>query len=235
MFTKTAKYYDEIYASMEKDYQNEAGTIIKFIRKYKKTKGRKLLDVACGTGHHAGILNKNFNVEGIDLDARMIAIAKKKHPHMRFRVADMIDFNLHEKFDVITCLFSSIGYVQTKPLLKRAVTNMANQLLPGGVLLIEPWTSKRKLRLGMGGMLTVSRDDLRIARMSRMRMRGNISILEFQYLISTPKKIEHFVEYHRLGLFTKRDYLEALRSTELKIIFDPEGIDGRGLYIGLKA
>ncbi len=41
-----------------------------FIQKYKRTKGKLLLDVACGTGVHAGLLSKYYQVEGMDLDAR---------------------------------------------------------------------------------------------------------------------------------------------------------------------
>ena len=41
-------------------------------------------------------------------------------------------------YDVVLCLFSSIGYVKTKSNLNRAVKCMANHLTPGGILLIEP-------------------------------------------------------------------------------------------------
>jgi hypothetical protein len=37
-----------------------------------------------------------------------------------------------------------------------------------------------------------------------------------------------------LGLFTSEEYLEAFRKTNLTVSHDPIGLDGRGLYIGLK-
>ena len=70
--------------------------------------------------------------------------------------------------------------------------------------------------------------------MSHSSRKGNISILDFQYLIGTSKGIQHSTEQHQLGLFTKKDYLEAFEAAELKVIYDPKGIDGRGLYIGTK-
>ena len=52
---------------------------------------------------------------------------------------NMLDFDLGRQFDVVTCLFSSIGYVKTVPNMKRAVANMSRHLKPGGVLVLEPW------------------------------------------------------------------------------------------------
>lgn len=70
--------------------------------------------------------------------------------------------------------------------------------------------------------------------MSYSRQRGNISVIEFQYLIGTPKGIEHATEILELGLFTKQDYLQAFQKAGLKVSHDPKGLDGRGLYIGHK-
>ena len=45
-----AKYYDLIYSW--KDYKKEVENINKLILKYKQSRGKRLLEVACGTGHH---------------------------------------------------------------------------------------------------------------------------------------------------------------------------------------
>jgi hypothetical protein len=70
--------------------------------------------------------------------------------------------------------------------------------------------------------------------MSHSSQRGNISIIKFQYLIGTQKGIERDAELLELGLFTKAEYLEAFRSAGVKVIHDSYGVDGRGLYIGIK-
>jgi hypothetical protein len=146
----------------------------------------------------------------------------------------MVDFNLPRQFDVITCLFSSIGYVQTKSRLDKAVRNMAGHLLPGGVLLVEPWFSREQWNVGRVSLASVDQPDLKIVRMSRASRKGNLSILEFQYLFGTAKGIEHSTEIHKLGLFSDRDYINAFRSAGLKAIRDAKGLDGRGLYIGVR-
>ena len=234
MFSKSARYYDEIYTSMDKDYAAEASKAHTFIQKYKQTKGKYLLDVACGTGLHASSLSKHYQVEGLDLDAKMLAVAKKKHPGIRFHQGDMADFDLKKQFDVIVCLFSSVGYVRTKSRLRKAIRNMSGHLLPGGVLLVEPWFTPEQWHPGRAFMTQVNTPDLKIVRMSHSGQRGKISVLKFQYLIGTSKGIEHAVEMHELGLFTHTEYMDAFKDAGLISTHDPEGLDGRGLYIGLK-
>src|SRR6266540_1568890 len=234
MFSKSAQYYDEIYASIDKDYAAEASKAHQFIQKHKQTKGKQLLDVACGTGFHASLLSKYYEVEGLDLDAKMLAVAKKKHPKIRFHQGDMTDFNLKKQFDVIVCLFSSIGYVRTKSRLQKSIKTMSGHLLPGGVLLVEPWFTPEQWNPGRAFMTQVNKPDLKIVRMSHSGQRGKISILEFQYLVGTSKGIEHSLEIHELGLFTHKEYMDAFKATGLSVTHDAEGLDGRGLYIGLK-
>ena len=235
MFSKSAQYYDEIYASIHKDYSTEVTKAHKIIQKHKQSKGKLLLDVACGTGAHAGPLSKYYQVEGLDLDPQMLSVARKKHPKITFHQGDMTDFDLGHQFDVIVCLFSSIGYVKTKSRLQKAIKTMNRHLLPTGVLLIEPWFTPKQWKPGRAFMTQITKPDLKIVRMSYSGQKSKISFIEFQYLIGTSKGIEHHTEIHELGLFTHREYMYAFKAKGLKVTHDPEGLDGRGLYIGTKS
>jgi SAM-dependent methyltransferase len=234
MFSKSARYYDKIYAAVEKDYAAEVEKLHDFIQKYKQSRGTSLLDVACGTGLHTDLLGKYYQVQGLDLDRQMLAVAGKQHPGIRFHHGDMVDFELGNSFDVIVCLFSSIGYVRTKSRLQKALKNMADHLVPGGVLLVEPWFTPEQWHPGRASMTQVNEQDLKIVRMSYSRQRGKISFIDFEYLVGTPKGIEHYSEVHELGLFTHQEYMHACKATALNIAHDPEGLDGRGLYIGVR-
>ena len=234
MFSESEKYYDDLYASLGKNYSKESERAHRFIQKHKRSKGKLLLDIACGTGGHAGFLSKYYEVEGVDLDPKMLSIARKKHPKIRFHQGDMTEFKLSKQFDAIVCLFSSIGYVRTKARLQKAIKTMARHLLPGGVLLIEPWFISKQWNVGHTHMLTVNQHDLKITRISHASRRGNISILEFQYLIGTTKGIKHSIEIHQMGLFSHKDYADAFRAADLNVTHDPKGLSGRGLYIGRK-
>lgn len=234
MFSKSANYYDEIYNSLGKDYSKEANKAHKIIQKYGKSGGKSMLDVGCGTGHHVGLLREYYQIEGLDLDQNILAVARKKYPKIPFHKGDMKNFKLNKKFDAIICLFSSIGYMKTKSGIQKAIQTMAQHLLSGGVMLIEPWFSPDEWHNGGVFTVHVNKPELKITRMSYGSRKGNISKLEFHYLIGTPKGIQRYVEFHQLGLFFKKDYLEAFHKVGLKVVHDPKGLDGRGLYIGIK-
>ena len=112
---------------------------------------------------------------------------------------------------------------------------MAKHLLPGGVLLIEPWFTPEQWQPGRSFMTQVNKPDLKIVRMSYSGQRAKISTIEFQYLIGTSKGIEHSMEHHELGLYTHDEYTDAFKAARLNVAHDPEGLDGRGLYIGTKS
>ncbi|MBI3976084.1 MAG: class I SAM-dependent methyltransferase [Armatimonadetes bacterium] len=111
MFRKSAAYYDALYAW--KDYKGEARRLHALIWRYKRSPGNALLDVACGTGGHITFLKGRYAVEGLDLDPRLLAIARRKHPDVVYHRGDMVRFALGRRFDVVTCLFSAIGYATT--------------------------------------------------------------------------------------------------------------------------
>ena len=81
----------------------------------------------------------------------------------------------------------------------------------------------------------MDQSDLKVCRMSLGEIEDRLSILNFHYMVGTPKGIETFTERHELGLFTQEEYLEAFRKAGLETVHDPEGVDGRGLFIGLKS
>src|SRR6266516_2126648 len=210
MYRQLANYYDEIYYF--KKYQKETDKIKTLIQQHKKSSGNKLLDVACGTGNHIGYLKQHYSVEGLDSSPEMLRIARKKHPEIVFHRGDMTSFKLKNRFDIITCLFSAIGHVKTKARMRRAVRNMASHIQPGGLMILEPWITPANFRKG----------------------RGPVSAFEYHYLIGTPSKVEHIVDRESMGLWTHEEYLDAFRDGGLEVVFDPEGLMGRGLYLGVK-
>jgi SAM-dependent methyltransferase len=57
--------------------------------------GGPVLDVGCGTGYVTGYLHDaGVAAFGIDLSPEMIAIARRDHPDLRFKVGTMTDLDL---------------------------------------------------------------------------------------------------------------------------------------------
>jgi hypothetical protein len=53
--------------------------------------------------------------------------------------------------------------------------------------------------------------------------------------VGTSQGVEYFSEYHELALFTRDEYLDSFRANDLDVVYDGDGLYGRGLYIGKKA
>jgi SAM-dependent methyltransferase len=232
MFTRSAALYDALYA--HKGYADEARRLHALIERHKETRGSALLDVACGTGSHLAFLRQHYSVEGLDLDPVLLDIARRKLPDIPLHQADMVDFELGREFDVVVCLASSIGYARTVLRLRHSVATMGRHLRPGGVLVVEPWLTPDVWVVGHPAALFVDRPELKVARMSVSAVEDGISVLDFHYLVATPAGVEHFTERHEMGLFRHEDYVAAFTDAGLRVAHDPEGLIGRGLYIGVR-
>jgi SAM-dependent methyltransferase len=233
VFEKSADYYDAIYTT-RKDYALESERLRAIIREHKRSDGAALLDVACGTAIHIGHLRRDFAVEGLDLDPRMLAVARRKHPDITFHQASMVDFDLGRHFDAVVCLFAAIAYTLTVPRLRQTLGTLARHTRPGGVVIVEPFIAPERWVDRHVGADFVDEPELKIARMVASRREGAIAILDFHFLVATPDGVKHFTERHDLALFTHEEYLDAFRGAGLAPVHDPEGLMGRGLYIGVK-
>jgi len=234
LYRDLAKYYDLIY--YRKDYAKEASELKKLFSKYKKSAGTRLLDVACGTGRHIKHLKDEYNCTGIDLNEEILKIARKNVKDVEFIQADMTSFNLERKFDVITCLFSSIGYVKTYQNLKRTFQKFSEHLVEGGVAFIEPWFTREVYDVGRPSMTIYDGDDVKIARLNTSEIQDDISVMDMYYLIAERDKgVRHYVDRHKLGLFEVDETLKIMVESGLVSQFISEGLmPGRGLYIGSK-
>ncbi|HEY0972518.1 MAG TPA: class I SAM-dependent methyltransferase [Gemmatimonadales bacterium] len=229
MFTKSARFYDSLYAF--KDYAGAASEIRQLVRA-RRPAARSLLDVACGTGRHLEALRADFTVEGLDLNPDLLRIARERLPDTPLHQADMTSFDLGRRFDVVTCLFSSIGYVRTAERLRRAVARMAAHVAPGGLLLIEPWFSAESYWTGTITGNFVDEPELKIAWMYVSERRDHLSVLDIHYMVGRPEGIEQFNEVHEMGLFTPDEYAAAIRDAGMEHESDDRGFFGRGLHVG---
>jgi ubiquinone/menaquinone biosynthesis C-methylase UbiE len=109
MFTKSAVYYDKIYAF--KDYEGEVRVLKDIIGRELRSGGDRLLDIGCGTGKHLQGLKREYRCEGLDVNPDLLEIAKARNPELTFHLGDMMALDLGRPYDVILCLFGSIGYL----------------------------------------------------------------------------------------------------------------------------
>lgn len=228
MFSFTTEIYDAIYAS--KDYAGEVLKIRQLIQR-ERPGAKTILDVACGTGEHARLLSGNFEIDGIDLEPKFVEIARAKNPDGNFSIADMRAFQLEKRYDIVQCLFSSIGYLLTPQDVVAALTCFRAHLAPGGVILVEPWLSPAAYKPSEAHMVTVDMPNLKVCRMNVSEREGDISVLHFYYLIGTDKGVRKAEEIHRLALVPTDQMVSHFQTAGLCCVFDEVGLSDRGLFI----
>jgi SAM-dependent methyltransferase len=230
-YRAAARAYDLFYR--EKDYEREVDEIVRLVESY-RTDARSVLDVGCGTGAHLAAFAKRYErAEGIEPSARMIEEATIARPGLLIYPGDMRTFRLRDRFDVVTCLFSAIGYMTTVEDLHLAVRNMAAHLTAGGVLVVEGWVERDAWEDNRASAQSAVGDDLVAARVVVSGRDGDVSTIEMHYLIATLDGIEHVEEVHRMGLFTGEQYRDAFEAAGLRYE-RRDGLTGRGLHLGIK-
>ncbi len=235
MFTASAELYDAIYAG-KKDYRLESARVAEIVRGAVPG-AQTLLDVACGTGEHARWLAEvhGFRVTGVDLDPRLLEIARRKLPTARFHEADMVSFRMPKRYDAIVCLFSSIGYARTLDRVAATLRSLNDHLSPGGVILVEPWFAPDAFQAGATHVHTATRGDLSVTRTSTSTVEGRLSRLGFDYVVTGPDGVTNLHEEHVMGLFTTAEMLDCFRAAGLDATHDPVGLTDRGLFTARRA
>lgn len=233
-YGELARYYDTIY--QWKDYHKEAEVIRELIARYKASPGNSLLDVGCGTGKHLQEVKGRFGCVGMDVSREMLEQARRNVDGVEFIQGDMVDFDLGRRFDVILCLFSSIGYVKTYARLARTLRNFAAHLLEGGVVIIEPWFTKSTIKAGHIHVLAQGDDNLKIVRVDYTDVKGSVSILDERIVIAERNRgIAVYKDRMTMGLFEQEEFLRLMAKTGLKAEYLKRSLaPGRGLYVGVK-
>lgn len=145
-----AELYDIFYA--DKQYEEEAAFVHQCLQQYSVVDTHRLLELACGTGTHALVLEKlGYELVATDHSEDMLACAQRKAEQVssgiQFRLQDMRALNLPDPpFDAAVCLFDSIGYVVTNDALKQVLQGVYHHLRSDGLFVFEFWHAGAMLR-----------------------------------------------------------------------------------------
>ncbi|QVJ02397.1 class I SAM-dependent methyltransferase [Nocardiopsis eucommiae] len=223
---------DLIYRSRGKDYRAEAENVGRMVRE-KRPDAVSLLDVGCGTGAHLEVFGESFaDVAGLDLSEDMLDVARTKDLRATLHAGDMCDFSLGRRFDVITCMFGSIGHAGSYGRLRDALRGFARHLNPGGVAAVDPWWFPETFLDGYVSADVVTEGDRSLARVSHSVRVGDSSKMEVHYTTADPTSgIHHFTETYVARLFTREQYETAFSEVGFEVEYVPGIHRGRGLFL----
>jgi dTDP-3-amino-3,6-dideoxy-alpha-D-glucopyranose N,N-dimethyltransferase/dTDP-3-amino-3,4,6-trideoxy-alpha-D-glucopyranose N,N-dimethyltransferase len=225
--------HDLIHESRGKDYGAEARELTRRVRRL-RPHARSLLDVACGTGAHLRHFSALFDtVAGLELSEPMARAARRALPDVTVHVGDMRAFGLDARFDVVTCMFGSIGYATDEAELHAALAAFARHLNPRGVVAVDPWWFPETYLDGHVSADVTTVADRTVARVSYSAREGAACRMDVHYVVADAHAgVRHFTETHRISLFTRASYETAFRAAGLHVDYIPGPHSGRGLFLG---
>jgi SAM-dependent methyltransferase len=143
-------YYHILYK--HRDHLEAEKFITRLCSFLKLDPNSNLLDLACGKGRHALMLNKlGYQVLGADLSPQSIAEASRfSNDRLQFTVHDMRDPIENKKFNCIFNLFTSFGYFNSKTDNLKVLESIHSMLLPNGLLVIDFMNAEKVIRTLVG-------------------------------------------------------------------------------------
>ncbi|MDB5261501.1 MAG: Methyltransferase type 11 [Adhaeribacter sp.] len=204
-FDYYAAYYDLLYK--DKDYAGEVDYLLFLINKYTLS-AQKILNLGCGTGKHDYLLaERGFQVEGIDLSAKMIAKANQykssENISLKFYQGDLREIRLYRLFDVVTALFHVINYQISNADLMATFKTAQVHLKPGGIFIFDSWygpgvlTDKPQRRLK-----EMEDESITVVRLAEPVLHYNQNMVNVNYTLQIKNKVfqscQEIKEQHRM-------------------------------------
>ena len=102
-------------------------------------RGRRLLDVACGTGRSfVPMLARGYDVTACDISPAMVGRAREKSgAAARILVRDIRALERLGEFDLVWCLGDALNYLQETPRSRRSSTACRRNVAPGGIFICD--------------------------------------------------------------------------------------------------
>jgi SAM-dependent methyltransferase len=131
-----APYYDDFTA--HHDYDAWTASLEALAHDF-GLRGRRLLDVACGTGKSfLPFLERGYEVVACDISPAMARAADAKAGgRARIEVCDMRDLPRFGAFDLVCCIDDSVNYLLSAEELVRTFAGLARNLADGGVVVFD--------------------------------------------------------------------------------------------------
>lgn len=228
VFDSYSKYYDLLY--QDKDYLGEADYIYSLIKRFAPD-AKNLLEMGCGTGKHAKLLNnKGYDVYGIDLSETMLKQAKQIG--IKCELADVRTFRANKKFDAVLSLFHVASYQTTEDDVLNYFNTAAEHLNSGGVFIFDLWYKPAVLaQIPEKRTKELENNEIKIKRLCEPNHIQEKSIVEVNYNIEISDKntgdVEKIFEKHSMRYFSIDEIKSFAMNKNIDIVHNEEWLTGK--------
>src|SRR3989344_4039129 len=208
MYNQLAKYTDLLYSS--KNYKKEVDFILRRIKE-NRIDGKVLIDVACGSGNHSKIFQKNgYQIYGVDLNQGMLKLAKINVPKIRLFKQDLRKLDLEVKADVISCMFNSMNYNYSYNQLKSTLIRFYKHLRNNGIVVFDSMFTEDNWMEGYFGAEQFRFPNLDISRINKSYSENCIGTVDQTYVIFDHGKKKIFENANKIFIFDKNQITKLM-------------------------
>lgn len=213
-YEKFVKYYDYLDGDFI-PYKEVTEKLDNIFKKY----GKKILDMACGTGNFTIELKKlEYDIEGADISKGMLEIARKKAPDVKFFRKDMRD-KINKKYDIIICMFNAIGHLD-KEELEKVLKNFyqsTKSLIVFDIFNFDFMTKNWIKGEFIDSMCEI--DDTKIVRFSNNTLDKKNKIMNINQITNIQKKMDlkKYKSSWQMKIYTLDEIEDLLKKTGFKI------------------
>ena len=144
-YAQFARFYDQVMGDRGPAIERVRG----YLRRYQPG-ARSLLELGCGTGAVLAGLAGDLHVTGVDRSPEMLAAAAARHlPGVRLVEADITEFSLGTRFDVVICVFDTLNHLPTFDAWAAMFGQVDAHLAEGGLFVFDVNTVGRLRRLAL--------------------------------------------------------------------------------------
>ena len=150
-YAEFARFYDQIMG----DRSPDVARVREYITRFQPAAG-SVLELGCGTGAMLAGLAPAYEVTGVDRSPEMLAIAARTVPAARLVQADMTEFSLGTRFDVVICVFDTLNHLPRLADWRALFGRVHEHLAPGGLFVFDVNTTGRLRRLWRGAAFAMN-------------------------------------------------------------------------------
>jgi SAM-dependent methyltransferase len=208
-YGKFAYLYDELMKDVP--YDSWVSIVTEKWGQY-QCRGKKLLDIACGTGELSVRFAKaGFEVTGVDLSGDMLTVAQMKAEDnglkLPFYQQNMVELDLYENFDVIGIFCDSLNYLQTEEEVIETFKNINGLLDKDGFFIFDVHSVHKIMNIFMNQTFTY--DDEEICYIW--------NCFQGDYPLSIEHELTFFVQDDETGKYDRYDEFHSQRTFPVEV------------------